>query len=326
MGFNFNRMAQLIHNIDEATRNFLNEWHDDKNFIIAHTSGSTGVPKEIRLSKTDMIKSASATCRFFNINNKSTLVLPLSSNYIAGKMMIVRALVSDAELWIETPDNRPIKNNYPSIDLLPVVPSQLEWLLSGNINTNNIRNIIVGGGTISHTLEQKLISSGINAYATYGMTETCSHVALRHIGENVYTALPDISFSIDNRNCLIINASCFSFKQIITNDIVELIDNTHFIWKGRYDNVINTGGIKVFPEEIEKILSAFISIPFFITSQKSDKWGEEVIMYIETSNQDISKIEEIVRKKLDKYSIPKKIIPITKFDLTDSGKIIRKNY
>lgn len=316
----------MIHNIDDVTHVFLQEWNNDNDYIIAHTSGSTGKPKEIKLQKSDMISSASATCQYFEINEKSTLVLPLSPNYIAGKMMIVRAIVSQATLWIEHPDNNPLKQDYGTIDLLPIVPSQLEWLLSENNKYKTIRNLIVGGGAIPHSLEQKLIASGINAYATYGMTETCSHVALRHIGDNTYFALPDITFDIDLRNCLIINAPNFSFKRITTNDIVELIDNTHFIWKGRFDNVINTGGIKVFPEEIEKKLSEFISIPFFITSQKSEKWGEEIIMYIETPNQDISEIEKIVRKNLDKYSIPKKIIPILLFNRTESGKIIRKDY
>lgn len=316
----------MIHNIDDVTHIFLQEWNNDNDYIIAHTSGSTGKPKEIKLQKSDMISSATATCQYFGINEKSTLVLPLSPNYIAGKMMIVRAIVSQAALWIEHPDNSPLKQDYGIIDLLPIVPSQLEWLLSENNKYKAIRNLIVGGGAIPHSLEQKLIASGINAYATYGMTETCSHVALRHIGDNTYFALPDITFDIDLRNCLIINAPNFSFKQITTNDIVELIDNTHFIWKGRFDNVINTGGIKVFPEEIEKKLSEFISIPFFITSQKSEKWGEEIIMYIETPNQDVYEIEKIVRKNLDKYSIPKKIIPIPLFNRTESGKIIRKDY
>lgn len=316
----------MIHNIDDVTLDFLQEWNNDNDYIIAHTSGSTGKPKEIKLQKSDMMNSASATCQFFGINEKSTLVLPLSPNYIAGKMMIVRTIVSQATLWIEHPDNNPLKQDYGTIDLLPIVPSQLEWLLSENNKYKAIRNLIVGGGAIPHSLEQKLIASGINAYATYGMTETCSHVALRHIGDNIYFALPDITFDIDLRNCLIINAPKFSFKRITTNDIVELIDDTHFIWKGRFDNVINTGGIKVFPEEIEKKLSEFISVPFFITSQKSEKWGEEIIMYIETPNQDVSEIKKIVRKILDKYSIPKKIIPIPQFNRTESGKIIRKDY
>lgn len=316
----------MIHNIDDVTLDFLQEWNNDNDYIIAHTSGSTGKPKEIKLQKSDMMNSASATCQFFGINEKSTLVLPLSPNYIAGKMMIVRTIVSQATLWIEHPDNNPLKQDYGTIDLLPIVPSQLEWLLSENNKYKAIRNLIVGGGAIPHSLEQKLIASGINAYATYGMTETCSHVALRHIGDNIYFALPDITFDIDLRNCLIINASKFSFKRITTNDIVELIDDTHFIWKGRFDNVINTGGVKVFPEEIEKNLSEFISVPFFITSQKSEKWGEEIIMYIETPNQDVSEIEKIVRNNLDKFSIPKKLIPIPQFNRTESGKIIRKDY
>lgn len=326
MGDTISDTLAHIFNADDIALKFIHEWHNNQPYIEAHTSGSTGTPKKIQLLKQDMIESAIATCKFFGINKSSTLVLPLSSNYIAGKMMIVRAIVSGAKLWIEEPSNTPIKKDYGQIDLLPIVPSQIDWITNESTYTNQIRNLIIGGGAISPKREQALISSKINAFATYGMTETCSHIALRHVSKKEYTTLPDISISQDNRDCLVIDAPKFSFNRIITNDIVEIIDSTHFNWLGRYDNIINSGGIKIMPEQVEKKLSKIIPHPFYIIGENDDKWGEAVSLYIETTHIDENEIINKVSQILDRYTIPKRIKCIPKFERTPNGKIKRQIY
>lgn len=313
----------VIHNVDDATLCFINEWNDNNDYVVAHTSGSTGKPKPIKLPKSDMALSAKATCEFFGINKSSNLVLPLSSQYIAGKMMIVRAIVSGATLWIESPSNKPLNIDYGLIDLLPVVPSQVEHILELPI-CKNIRNLIVGGGAIHNSLENHIIESGINAYATYGMTETCSHVALRKIGNKEYVSLPGVSFDKDPRDCLVIKTEKYSFKSIVTNDVVNLIDSNRFVWVARYDNVINTGGIKIYPETIEQKLSAIIDAPFYVIGKNDVKWGNSVVLYIEDESCDIDTIRLSASRMLDKYSMPKEIILVRHFERTASGKIVRK--
>lgn len=315
-----------IFNADSLTIDFLNEWFDDSLYITAHTSGSTGSPKAIKLLKSDMLLSAKATCEFFNITSDSNLVLPLSPNYIAGKMMIVRAIYAGAKLWIESPSNKPLIQDYGMIDLLPIVPSQSEWLTSGCKYIKNIRNLIIGGGVLSKKQVTDINNLKINAYATYGMTETCSHIALRHISSEIYQTLPNFTISIDNRNCLIIKSNEMSFKELATNDIVNLIDNNHFKWLGRYDNVINSGGIKIFPELIEEKLHGIIPYPFYITSEQDDKWGEIVVLCIESEPINTEYILDTIKKTLDKYQVPKKIIFIPQFSRTESGKIKRTKF
>lgn len=315
----------IIHYTDDSVKLFIEEWCNEKDYIIAHTSGSTGAPKNICLSKRDMTKSALATCKYFGITEKSKLLLPLSPNYIAGKMMILRAIVSGAELFIETPSNNPIKQDYGIIDLIPIVPSQISTLIKLPY-ARNLRNIIIGGGAIPINVEKEILKSGLNCYATYGMTETCSHIALRKIvkGNELYESLPGYNFNVDNRQCLMVSAPEFTFKEIITNDIVELVDNTHFKWIGRWDNVINSGGIKIFPEEIEKLLSDIIHVPFYITSTSDEKWGEAVTLYIESTNINIDELNANIKKVLkNRFYIPKKIIMAERFSRTNSGKIIR---
>ncbi len=314
--------------LTEEYSRFFADWNDGKDTIEAYTSGSTGKPKKILLLKNDMIKSANATNIKFGITAESVLFSPLSSQYIAGKMMLVRAIESGCSLITEKPSSTPLETlpiNYDIIDLMCVVPSQVESLLHNSIAADKLRNLIIGGGPLSIELEDKLKSMPWKSFVTYGMTETCSHVALRQIGENYYSGMPGITFSSDSRGCLVIHAAPFSFRKLITNDVVEIINEKAFRWLGRADNVINSGGIKFHPEVLEKLLYADIKAPFFIHSVTHPKWGKAVAITIEDSSGSITP-EEIMRvccQKLPKYAVPYEVRIVTHLKRTKSGKIIR---
>lgn len=273
-------MAHL--NLTPEGERFLEQWGDSRPYIVAHTSGSTGRPKEIHLLKADMSHSARLTNKAFGITSQSHLVCPLSADYIAGKMMIVRAIEAQCRLDMEPPSNEPLRSDYGGdVDLLPIVPSQIDGLLRSP-NVTAIRNVIVGGAPISARQEQLLLGQkGFECYATYGMTETCSHVALRRLGESEFVAMPGVLFFVDNRNCLGLKSDGFSFGSIQTNDIVDLISPNRFLWRGRYDNVVISGGLKFYPEEIESKISATLGWhDFFITDCESEKWGRELVLVL----------------------------------------------
>lgn len=312
-----------IHGLTPDVAAFLDEWNSPLPYVLAHTSGSTGTPKEIRLLKSDMIKSAEATCEFFSIGPGSLMVCPLSVDYIAGKMMLVRAVVSGAELWMEHPSNRPLGAAYGHIDLVPVVPSQLPGLLESGCD---VENVIVGGSPMSPAMEQELANAPFSTYATYGMTETCSHVALRRIGTgcDVYTALPGFCFSVDGDSCLVIESSHMSFGRLVTNDVVEPVDSRHFRWLGRRDNVIMTGGLKVIPEEVERHIRHLVPYPFYIAGRPDEKWGMRVVMYVESALPvDTPELLARLREALPCHAVPKEINVVGRFSTTATGKIKR---
>lgn len=178
--------------------------------------------------------------------------------------------------------------------------------------------------------ENKLLSLDKHStrfFATYGMTETCSHVALRAMGDNRFYAMPQIVFSTDARNCLTITAPSYSFKQLQTNDIVTLLSDDCFIWKGRHDNVINSGGIKIFPEELEKKLDGLLPSNFYIKGIADSKWGEAVSLVIE-DNEIVklltdNEILEICRNTLSSKEMPKAVVRVTKLPTTANGKLKR---
>lgn len=315
---------ELTGYIEECSE-FAAEWRDaGKDFVVAHTSGSTGAPKEIRLSKNDMAISARATNRFFGIGSGSLLHLPLSLSYIAGKMMIVRASEADCVLLAEKPSSSPLADYAGrDITLSAVVPSQIPGLLNGK-GWRKIDNLIIGGAPLSAATERKLQELGVPAYATYGMTETCSHVALRKLGSELFRALPGIRFSLDERGCLAIDAPQFSFKRVVTNDLAELDGTGAFRWLGRYDNVINSGGIKIIPEVIEeRIAPLMCGVPFYVSSRESERWGREAVLIVEGETSPVSLAQ--LKEQLG-VICPKEIICEPKFDRTSSSKIIRKKY
>ena len=310
-------------------RDFIDEWNNGKDYVTAHTSGSTGTPKEIRLLKSDMMSSACATNRRFGITRDSRLLCPLSSGYIAGKMMMVRAIAADCELITEHPSNEPLEHDYGIIDLMAVVPSQCAALLCNENALSSLKNLIIGGAPLSADIENELVKMPWRSYATYGMTETCSHVALRELGTSVYEAMPGVVFSQDKRGCLVIESEVFSFKRLVTNDVVELVDSKAFRWLGRHDNVINSGGVKFHPEQLEKMLESKFSLPFCFMGIPHEKWGQAVAMVIEASAySDIESIRReaaaVCRAFLPRYAFPMQINIVDALPRTSNGKIQRK--
>lgn len=317
---------KIIGDRTDALNRFLEQWFNEQDYIEARTSGSTGKPKDIFLKKTDMILSAARTCEFLGITRGGTMALSLSADYIAGKMMVVRALYSDATLIVEKPSNLPLSNDVGQpIDLLAIVPSQVDGFLKSS-SGKYVKNVLIGGAPLDSSTEQRLVMQNVNAYVTYGMTETCSHIALRKVGMPYYNTLPGVSIDVDDRSCLSIFCDGFSFGKIQTNDVVELIDSHSFKWLGRADNVINSGGIKIYPESVEeKISTIFPDLTCYVTHAKSEKWGEEVVLMVE-SESEIPDLKEHLTTVLSHYELPKHIIYRSLFSRTGTGKIIRESF
>ncbi|MCM1291511.1 MAG: AMP-binding protein [Prevotella sp.] len=308
---------------------FILEWNNKNDYCIAMTSGSTGTPKEINLPKELMKQSALRTINYFGLNNNSHLHLPLSPDYIAGKMMIVRSLMCGAHLSYETPSNIIVGNSDESpIDLIALVPSQLQGLISQTKLLSRIKNIIVGGAPLSTELRQESSKLPVKIVETYGMTETASHIALRDVSEEYFTPLDKIKINTNHNNELIIEIP--NFGKFITNDIAEILPDNRFRILGRSDNVIITGGIKVNPETLENkispILSELFNINrFAITSISNLKWGQSIMLVIEGEKQyPDDEIIITLKKRLPKYEIPKSITYIDKIPLTPNGKIMRR--
>ena len=307
---------------------FLVDWFAESKFISVNTSGSTGKPKPIELKKEFMINSATATGKYFNLQAKTTTLLCLSVNFIAGKMMLVRAMVLGWHLDVIEPSSSPLDSIDKFYDFSAMVPIQLFNSLN---KINHIKVLIVGGGVVSKKLQNRIKNIETNIFATYGMTETITHIAVKPLNKKaglnfeneVYQTLPDVIISKDNRDCLVIDVPKISDIQLITNDLVEIHSNNQFKWLGRYDNIINSGGIKLIPEQIEKKLSAVIDCRFFVTGFPDEALGEKLVLIIEGSIQNNLKSQILNLKSIDKFEIPREFYFIDNFILTETKKINR---
>ncbi len=262
--------------------------------------------------------SAQATASFLKLPSKTVALHCLPIDYIAGKMMIVRTMILGLELDIITPSSH-LDDVLPnkSYDFVAIVPLQAENSLD---KLNQFKKIIIGGAKVSDDLALKLNSVNAKIYETYGMTETITHIAAKRIGETYFNTLEHVIITTDDRNCLIIDAPSISDEKIVTNDIVEIHNVKQFKWLGRYDNVINSGGVKLFPEQIETKLVSKIHNRFFITGLPDAVLGTKVVLVIEGKEQ---KIAPSIFDILDKFEKPKDILFLTEFVETETKKINR---
>ena len=328
--FCFSKLASFsLQSWEYALYSFILQWISEEESIKAKTSGSTGKPKEMKLAKKAMVASAKLTGNFLNLQKGDKALLCLSMGFIAGKMMAVRAFVLGLDLVPVEPSGNPLQEINGIFDFAAMTPMQVFNILNNNNGIeklNKIKNLIIGGGEINPKLEKRLKLLKNNTYHTYGMTETLTHVALRKInGENrndTFMALKPIWFEQDKRNCLIIHAPHISNEKIITHDIVKLKSKTKFEFLGRFDNIINSGGIKIIPEIIENKLEAFLNQRFFIYGKPDEKLGEKIVLVIEGKSD--NQIEETLKKiPFTKFEKPMEVIFIDDFVETGNGKINR---
>jgi len=331
----------VLSSYSQSVLDFCKDWLNNEVEFTLQTSGSTGVPKEIVITRTQMKASAWMTINAFQLTSKDKALVVINTSYIGGKMMLVRSMEAHMDMTVVEATSNPLEY-FPAtthFDFTALVPLQLETILTKAREKKKIldgmKAIVIGGAAVSNHLEQLIQDIQAPVYSTYAMTETVSHIALRRLNgkerSEYYTALPDVKLGISNKDTLTITSPVTDNKQIVTNDVVELINNTTFKWLGRADNVINSGGVKIFPEELETqiqfILTTLnISNRFFCFSKSHEQLGQAVSLIFEgesLTQETESLIKEKFNSILSKYSTPKQFFYSKKFIETATGKVNR---
>ncbi|MFC5408431.1 AMP-binding protein [Larkinella bovis] len=322
---------------------FCKAWLLGQEFFTLQTSGSTGTPKPIVLSRRQMAASAHLTGQTFHLRPGDRALACLSVDYIAGVMMLVRGLELGLDLTVVEPVSNPLRSfdsQTDSFALAAFVPLQVHTLLDHPEHSlpllNTMRTILVGGAAVDPLLASRLQILQAPVFSTYGMTETVSHVAIRRINgpeqTEVFRTLAGVEIGVDDRSCLHIRAAATDFARVQTNDVVDLVDASHFRLLGRADSMINTGGVKIQPERVETIIAELVAreMPparFFIAGLPDERLGQQVVLFVEQATWPTSFIEIIkqtIPEKLGTYASPKKIITVPVFRETPTGKIDRK--
>ena len=308
---------------------FLNEWFDASPVITVHTSGSTGVPKELVVRKDRMMQSARLTCEFLNLQAGDTALLCMNLRYIGAMMMVVRSLVAGLNLVVRPASGHPLSDVEVPLKFAAMVPLQVYNTLRVPAERKRLEHtdiLIIGGGAVDDSLEAELKTIPIAAYSTYGMTETLSHIALRRLnGEaasKCYYPFPSVELSLSAENTLIVKAPLICDDVLQTNDIACLCSDGGFTIAGRKDNVINSGGIKIQAEEMENRLQPFIPVPFAVTAVPDPRLGQALTLLI-AGKPDIKELENKLQAVLETYYRPKHIFITELIPQTENGKIDR---
>lgn len=325
--------------------NFKEAWEAGEQHFTIHTSGSTGVPKPVTFTREQLLESARLTARTFNLQEGDTAFCCLSVDYIAGMMMLVRAFEIGMDLMVVEPGSSPFKGIEKHMYLLnanrgknffALVPLQIQTMLEKPelfLETlNSAKSIIIGGAGVSETVQEKIQQIHAPVYATYGMTETLSHIAVRRLNgadkEDFFTVLDGVEIGQDERECLKIRSKVTDAQWVITNDIVEMISPTQFRLIGRIDNIINSGGVKIQLEKIESIVEDIFGKMdfygrFFAYGIPDEKLGQKLVLVVESELpfSDGNALGRSFSEKLSKFEIPKEIFFVEKLIETPTGKI-----
>ncbi len=306
---------------------FLSEWFDSSETISVQTSGSTGAPKKMQVEKKRMMNSAMLTVSFLNIQKGDTAQLCMPLKYIAGKMVVIRALVAELNLIPITPCGHPMETLPVAPTFSAMIPMQVYNSLQNPRECEllkQVKHLIIGGGSIDDSLSNALKYFPEAVWSTYGMTETLSHIALRKLsGKDAsiwYTPLPEVNVSISDCGTLVIDAPKVSSQTLVTNDIAVFNERGQFRILGRKDNTINTGGVKVQIEQVEALLKPLLSTSFMITSIPDPKFGERIVLLLENSFNISFKTVHQAIDTLPPYWQPKEILYALQLPLTETGK------
>ena len=325
---------------EEKVVAFLSEWFSDSETVKVQTSGSTGTPKIFEIEKEKMRASAEMTCNFLNLKPGNSALLCLPVEYISGKMLVVRSIERKLKLHIENSSTKPLENITEEIDFCAMTPLQVENSLD---KIHLIKKLIIGGAAVSESLKKKLKTSNFqlptsSIYETYGMSETLSHIALKEIfpnEEEFFNVFDGINISLDERNCLKINAPKLNSEILQTNDLVEI--NTleengkqQFKFLGRIDNVINSGGAKIFPEKLEALVKKHLSNEVVFLGIPDEVFGQKLILVIEENQESRIENQEHLKSIISNLEFeksfhqPKEIIFLKEIPRTPNGKVNRK--
>ncbi len=341
------RMIVFPHQADSPTRSdwrcrggllaelvdFLDEWDAPCPTMELRTSGSTGVPTVLHARKEAMRASAAMSCRAFGLQEGDTALLCLPLRYIAGKMMVVRALEAGLRLAVVEPCSDPLaapELEGITLSFAPLVPLQVLRALAspeGRARLARIRTLLLGGGFVDAALESALQQfPTCRAYASYGMTETLSHIALRRLNgdtrSSLYTPLPGVAVSLSAAGTLCIRAPQLGVNGLETNDLAELAPGGRFAILGRRDAVINSGGIKIQAEEVERRLQAQTGLTLIVVPRTHTELGHCVALLWEGKVEDEPRLRAACAT-LPRYHRPRLLQRVDSLPRTATGKLAR---
>ena len=304
---------------------------DDTAVVIA-TSGSTGQPKAVELSAAALTASATASLRRIGASPQLRWLCCLPMFHISGLGVLVRALVTGTDPVVAASVS-PQVLAASGCGYVSLVPTQLRRLLDAGTGPGPVQTALLGGAPPGGALLADARAAGWRVITTYGMTETS--------GGCVYDRVPLDGVQVRLANGLIEIAGPTLFsgyldspeltESVLTGGWFRTADLGYWLpggrlgIRGRADDVINTGGEKVVPGDVEAVLGTAPGVADVVVVGLPDpEWGETVAAIIIPANPanppDLTVLRSNARAALSAYAAPKRVVVVSQFPLLPSGK------
>jgi O-succinylbenzoic acid--CoA ligase len=305
---------------------------DDTAVVIA-TSGSTGAPKGVQLSAAALTTSAAASLRRIGAGPGERWLCCLPTFHISGIGVLVRSLLAGTDPLL-VPAVSPEVLTASGCAHVSLVPTQLRRLLDAGAGPGPVKTVLLGGAAASDSLLADARAAGWRVITTYGMSETCGgcvyagvpldHVQVRigsggqvEIGGPVlfsgYLGHPELT------------AAALDGGWFRTADLGAFGPDGSLVIRGRTDDVINTGGEKVVPGEVEAVLGTCEGVADVVVVGLPDpEWGEVVTAFVVPADAggppQLDRLRSAVREVVSARAAPRKLVFVPEFPLLPSGK------
>jgi o-succinylbenzoate---CoA ligase len=324
------------------------------------TSGSTGAPRLVKLSRRALIFSAHASARNLGWEPDDRWLLCLPLAHTGGLSIVTRCLLARKTVLLFEPGDAgtlarsaELREVLGSATLASLVPSVLSALLdTGFTAPPGLRAVLLGGAGCSPELARRAHAAGVPLLTTYGLTETASQVVTRRYAERYQPLpvrrgvvssghpLPGVTLRLEAETISVNAGSLFSGYVgeraetldargfFVTSDRGELGDDGELYVRGRSDDVIVSGGENVDPLEVEAELLALPGVrAACVFGTPSEKFGEVVSAVLVTDVPELcqqARLAELLGARLARHKLPRRVLRADSLPLGQSGKVDRR--
>jgi len=301
--------------------------------VVIATSGSTGAAKGVELSAAALRAAATASLRRIGAAPGERWLCCLPTFHIAGLGVLVRSLVSGTDpVIVARADPRLLAAG--GCAHVSLVPTQLRRLLAAGCGPGSLRTVLLGGAAAGGDLLPAACAAGWPVVTTYGMSETCGGCVYDGLPLDGVSAVPGRDGRIEIRGPVLFSgyrldpamtAQALAGGTFRTADLGYLGPDGRLVIRGRADDVINTGGEKVVPGEVEAVLGTSPGVADVVVVGVPDaEWGEQVAAFVVAADPArppaADRLKGIVRQALSAHAVPKKVFVMPVFPLLPSGK------
>ena len=283
--------------------------------LVVHTSGTTGVPRPIRLSHAQIQANSDAVT---SVIEPGRWLCPLPLSHIGGLMVVLRSWLTRTTAVIGPADT-------PDVTVASLVPTQLARLID-RPPPASLECVMLGGAPADPTLLTRARDAGWPVRPSYGLTQACSAVALADVGDTETSGrpLPGLTIELAHDGEIIVSGASVAGGTHATGDLGAFTDDGRLVVHGRKVDTIVSGGENVMPQEVEAVLLSHPAVAeAAVVGRPDPEWGEAVTAFV-VLRADAPDLRAFARERLAPFKVPKRIEQVEALPRNAAGKILRR--